>query len=157
MDLRVHGLSDTGPIQRNLPPALLIERALQRSEGLLASNGALTAYTSPHTGRAAREKYAVRRPQSEQRVWWGAINQPVDAAPFERVLESIRAHMHSGAFLRVRIGIGKPPGRQAGADYVLKPIRKAEQVELDVAVVEAAESVETIFTDGVAVAMNRFN
>jgi PTH1 family peptidyl-tRNA hydrolase len=57
----------------------------------------------------------------------------------------------------VRIGIGKPPGRQAGADYVLKPIRKAEQVELDVAVVEAAEAVETIFTEGVAAAMNRFN
>lgn len=72
-------------------------------------------------------------------------------------LESIRAHLHSGAFLRVRIGIGKPPGRQAGADYVLKPIRKAEQVELDVAVVEAAEAVETIFTEGVAAAMNRFN
>jgi PTH1 family peptidyl-tRNA hydrolase len=72
-------------------------------------------------------------------------------------LESIRAHLHSGAFIRVRIGIGKPPGRQAGADYVLKPARKAEQMELDVAVVEAAEAIETIFREGVAVAMNRFN
>ena len=72
-------------------------------------------------------------------------------------LESIRAHLHSGAFIRVRIGIGKPPGRQQGADYVLKPARKAEQMELDVAVVEAAEAVETIFTEGLAVAMNRFN
>ena len=72
-------------------------------------------------------------------------------------LESIRAHLHTGAFLRIRIGVGKPPGRQAGADYVLKRPRKPEQLELDVAVVEAAEAVETIFTDGVAVAMNRFN
>jgi PTH1 family peptidyl-tRNA hydrolase len=72
-------------------------------------------------------------------------------------LESIRAHLHSGAFIRVRIGIGKPPGRQQGADYVLKPIRKAEQVEFDVAVVEAAEAVELIFTEGVATAMNRVN
>jgi PTH1 family peptidyl-tRNA hydrolase len=72
-------------------------------------------------------------------------------------LESIRAHLRTGAFLRIRIGIGKPPGRQAGADYVLRPARKAEQLELDVAVVEAAEAVETIFTDGVAIAMNRFN
>jgi PTH1 family peptidyl-tRNA hydrolase len=72
-------------------------------------------------------------------------------------LESIRAHLHSGAFIRVRIGIGKPPGRQQGADYVLKPARKAEQMELDVAVVEAAEAIETIFREGVAVAMNRFN
>jgi PTH1 family peptidyl-tRNA hydrolase len=72
-------------------------------------------------------------------------------------LESIRAHLHSGAFVRVRIGIGKPPGRQPGADFVLKPARKAEQLELDVAVVEAAEAVEAIFTDGVAAAMNRVN
>ena len=72
-------------------------------------------------------------------------------------LESIRAHLRSGAFLRVRIGVGKPPGRQAGADYVLKRPRKPEQLELDVAVVEAAEAVETIFSEGVAAAMNRFN
>lgn len=72
-------------------------------------------------------------------------------------LESIRAHLHSGAFIRIRIGIGKPPGRQLGADYVLKPARKAEQMELDVAVVEAAEAVETIFHEGVAAAMNKIN
>jgi PTH1 family peptidyl-tRNA hydrolase len=72
-------------------------------------------------------------------------------------LESIRAHLHSGAFIRVRIGIGKPPGRQQGADFVLKPARKAEQMELDVAVVEAAEAVELIFSEGVAAAMNRVN
>jgi len=72
-------------------------------------------------------------------------------------LESIRAHLHSGAFLRVRIGIGKPPGRQQGADFVLKPARKAEQLELDVAVVEAAEAIELIFTDGLSTAMNRVN
>lgn len=72
-------------------------------------------------------------------------------------LESIRAHLHSGAFVRVRIGIGKPPGRQEGADYVLRRPKKAEQVELDVAVVEAADAVEMVFREGPAVAMNRFN
>lgn len=72
-------------------------------------------------------------------------------------LESIRAHLHSGAFLRVRVGIGKPPGRQDGADYVLRRPKKAEQIELDVAVVEAADAVELLFREGPAVAMNRVN
>jgi PTH1 family peptidyl-tRNA hydrolase len=72
-------------------------------------------------------------------------------------LESIRAHLHSGAFIRVRIGIGKPPGRQEGADFVLKRAGKADRMELDVAVVEAAEAVELIFKDGLATAMNRVN
>ncbi len=72
-------------------------------------------------------------------------------------LESIRSHLHSGAFIRVRIGIGKPPGRLQGADFVLKPARKAEQIELDVATVEAAEAVELIFFEGLTAAMNRVN
>ena len=72
-------------------------------------------------------------------------------------LESIRSHLRSGAFLRVRVGVGKPPGRQEGADFVLRRPRKAEQIELDVAVEEAAEAVETILRDGAATAMNRFN
>ena len=72
-------------------------------------------------------------------------------------LESIRSHLHSGAFIRVRIGIGKPPGRQEGADYVLKPTRTAERAEFAVAGVEAAEAVELIFKDGLATAMNRVN
>ena len=72
-------------------------------------------------------------------------------------LESIRSHLHSGSFLRVRVGIGKPPGRQDGADYVLRRPKKAEQIELDVAVAEAAEAVELLYQEGPAVAMNRVN
>ena len=72
-------------------------------------------------------------------------------------LESIRSHLHSGAFQRVRIGIGKPPGRQDGADYVLRRPPKAEQVELDVAVEEAVEAVQLILASGIDAAMNRFN
>ncbi len=72
-------------------------------------------------------------------------------------LKSIKAHVHSDAFLRIRIGVGKPPGRQSGADYVLRRPGKADRVELDVAVAEAADAVETILTDGPERAMNRFN
>jgi PTH1 family peptidyl-tRNA hydrolase len=72
-------------------------------------------------------------------------------------LESIRSHIHSGAFPRVRIGIGKPPGRQMGADYVLRRPSKNERIDLDVAVEVAADAVECILTEGVAMAMNRFN
>jgi PTH1 family peptidyl-tRNA hydrolase len=72
-------------------------------------------------------------------------------------LESIRNHLHSGTFVRVRVGIGKPPGRMDGADYVLRRPAKAEQTELDVALQEAADAVEVILRDGPAAAMNRFN
>jgi PTH1 family peptidyl-tRNA hydrolase len=72
-------------------------------------------------------------------------------------LESIRSHMHDGGFVRVRVGIGKPPGRQDGADYVLRRPGKAERIEMDVAVEEAVEAVELLFKEGPAAAMLRFN
>jgi peptidyl-tRNA hydrolase, PTH1 family len=72
-------------------------------------------------------------------------------------LKSIRAHLHTDAFLRVRIGIGKPPGRQEGADHVLRRPGKADREALAVAVEQAADAVEVIASEGVAVAMNRFN
>jgi peptidyl-tRNA hydrolase, PTH1 family len=72
-------------------------------------------------------------------------------------LKSITAHLGTDEFLRIRIGVGKPPGRQSGADHVLRRPGKAERTELDVAVQEAADAVETILDAGVDVAMNRFN
>jgi peptidyl-tRNA hydrolase, PTH1 family len=72
-------------------------------------------------------------------------------------LKSVKAHLHTDDFVRVRIGIGKPPGRKEGADHVLKKPSKAERLELDVTVVEAADAVELILADGAAAAMNRFN
>jgi PTH1 family peptidyl-tRNA hydrolase len=72
-------------------------------------------------------------------------------------LESVRAHLHTGGFVRVRIGVGKPPGRQLGADYVLRRPGKAERLDLDVAVEQAADAVLCILSEGAAAAMNRFN
>jgi len=72
-------------------------------------------------------------------------------------LRSIKAHLHDDDFVRVRIGVGKPPSKSHGADHVLKRVPKADRVELDIAVQRAADAVEAILSDGVEAAMNRFN
>lgn len=72
-------------------------------------------------------------------------------------LKSIKAHLHSTDFVRVRLGIGKPPGRQQGADHVLRRPGKAERAALDVAMAEAADAVELIVTEGPEPAMTRYN
>lgn len=74
-----------------------------------------------------------------------------------RGLRSVQAHLHTPDFVRVRIGIGKPPGRQSGADYVLRRPPRAEQDLLAIGLVEAADAIETIVTEGVEAAMNRYN
>ena len=73
-------------------------------------------------------------------------------------LRSIVDHLKTNEFLRVRIGIGKPPGgKEQGANHVLKRPSKAMKTELEIAVQDAADAVEMILADGVERAMNRFN
>ena len=72
-------------------------------------------------------------------------------------LASIKAHLGTDAFSRVRIGVGKPPGRQQGAGHVLKRPGKAERTELDITIEEAADAVELIVGSGVDTAMQRYN
>ena len=72
-------------------------------------------------------------------------------------LKSIHAHLHTGDYVRVRIGIGKPPGRQPGADYVLKRPGKDEREALARAAEVAADAVEFIATVGSERAMNQVN
>ncbi|MGH9138233.1 MAG: aminoacyl-tRNA hydrolase [Acidimicrobiales bacterium] len=72
-------------------------------------------------------------------------------------LQSIKSHLGTADFVRVRIGVGKPPGRMDGADHVLRRPGKAERTELDIAIEEAADAVELIAADGVEAAMTKFN
>jgi PTH1 family peptidyl-tRNA hydrolase len=72
-------------------------------------------------------------------------------------LRSIEAHLHRRDFLRVRIGIGKPPSPSRGVDHVLRRPAKAERELLATSLEVAADAVEAILADGPDVAMNRFN
>ncbi len=72
-------------------------------------------------------------------------------------LRSITAHLHSQDYSRVRIGVGKPPTPERGADHVLRRPGKAERTELDVAVQLASDAVEAIAEGGVQAAMSDFN
>ncbi|HEX4978895.1 MAG TPA: aminoacyl-tRNA hydrolase [Acidimicrobiales bacterium] len=73
-------------------------------------------------------------------------------------LRSIKAHLRTDAFVRVRIGIGKPPGgKERGADHVLDRPSKKEAELLAVTVHEAADAVEMLLADGVERAMERYN
>ncbi len=72
-------------------------------------------------------------------------------------LRSINQHLRSTDFLRVRIGVGKPPSKEAGAGHVLSKVPKRERELLDSRVVDAADAVELIIASGVDAAMQRFN
>ncbi len=72
-------------------------------------------------------------------------------------LKSMRSSLGSGDFYRVRAGIGRPPGRQSPADFVLSNYTTAERKELPLQVDEAADAVESLVTDGLELTQQRFN
>ena len=78
-------------------------------------------------------------------------------------IKSILGTLGTEEWLRVRIGVGKPPtetGRErkaGGADYLLSPMRRMQLQELDLALDDAVRAVEMILKDGPKKAMNEFN
>jgi peptidyl-tRNA hydrolase, PTH1 family len=72
-------------------------------------------------------------------------------------LRSVKHHLHSDAFGRVRIGVDKPGSKDRGADHVLSRFSKRERHDIDVALQQAADAVEVIAAEGIDAAMNRFN
>jgi peptidyl-tRNA hydrolase, PTH1 family len=72
-------------------------------------------------------------------------------------LRSISQSLGTKDYLRVRFGIGRPPGRQDPADFVLKRFSGAESKELEFAVDLAADATEALLSDGLEPAQNRFH
>ncbi|GAA2162921.1 MULTISPECIES: aminoacyl-tRNA hydrolase [Glycomyces] len=72
-------------------------------------------------------------------------------------LRSLTKVLGTKDYARVRFGIGRPPGRQDAADYVLKDFAKAERPEVDLNIELAADAVEAIIEKGFVLAQNAFN
>jgi PTH1 family peptidyl-tRNA hydrolase len=72
-------------------------------------------------------------------------------------LKSLRRSLGTGEFYRVRVGIGRPPGRQDPAEWVLRDFSAAERKELDLHLERAADAVESLLAEGLAAAQNHYN
>lgn len=72
-------------------------------------------------------------------------------------LDSLVTMLGTPEFVRVRLGVGRPTGRRAGADHVLKPFTKKEEPSASIMVEEAADAVVAIVREGAEAAQNRFN
>lgn len=72
-------------------------------------------------------------------------------------LRSVRGSLGTGDFYRVRVGVGRPPGRQPVTDFVLSDYSPAERKLLAFEVARAADAVETLVSSGLEEAQSRFN
>ena len=93
-DLKEHHIN-VPVIHRNLPPSALYEHAIRyEKDASIAENGALVAYSGAKTGRSPKDKRIVKNPQSEQDIWWGNVNVPIDAHTFDIVRERARDYLN---------------------------------------------------------------
>lgn len=72
-------------VRANLATAELYEDAIRRGEGLVAADGPLVVRTGKHTGRSPQDKFIVREPASDAKIWWGLVNRPISEADYERL------------------------------------------------------------------------
>jgi PTH1 family peptidyl-tRNA hydrolase len=72
-------------------------------------------------------------------------------------LKSLRAALGTGEFHRVRVGIGRPPGSQAPADFVLRPFAAGERPAIDTAVARAVDAVESLLIRGLSLTQSDYN
>ncbi len=72
--LEEHGIDPAGEVLRNPTTSQLYTDALERGDGRLAEGGPLVVDTGQFTGRSPKDKFVVREPGSEERIWWGDTN-----------------------------------------------------------------------------------
>ncbi|MCI0344662.1 MAG: phosphoenolpyruvate carboxykinase (ATP) [Chloroflexi bacterium] len=96
----------------NLSVAELYERAIAGQEGLIAAAGPLVVRTGAHTGRSPQDKFIVREPSSEAKVWWGDVNHPISEAHYDRLRERLVEHLSTKTLYAQDCYIGAHPAHR---------------------------------------------
>ncbi|PTY80054.1 phosphoenolpyruvate carboxykinase (ATP) [Heyndrickxia sporothermodurans] len=67
----------------------LVEKVLERGEGILTSTGAVRAETGKYTGRSPKDKYIVEEASSKDAIDWGSVNQPISEESFNKLYTKV--------------------------------------------------------------------
>src|SRR5881296_1696925 len=107
--LSAHGIRHDGHVYWDPTTSLLYTHALRRGDGRLAEGGPLAVDTGRHTGRSPKDKFVVREPGSEDRIWWGSVNQPLEEESFERLRDKVVSSYSEGDVYVVDAFAGADP------------------------------------------------
>jgi phosphoenolpyruvate carboxykinase (ATP) len=112
------GMRHLGQVYRNLPVPILVEHALVRGEGRLATNGALCVETGKYTGRSPKDKFIVEESSSWANIDWNKLNVPISEEKFQQLYRRMLSYIQ-GRDLYVFDGyVGADPRYQFGVRVI---------------------------------------
>jgi phosphoenolpyruvate carboxykinase (ATP) len=90
--LKKLGFENMGQVYQNLSTPALYEEAIRRHEGMLSHQGPLVIQTGRYTGRLPKDRFLVKEPSSESKIWWGKVNRPFEPEKFEALKRRVLAY-----------------------------------------------------------------
>ncbi len=78
-----------------LSSTALAELAIERREAQLANNGALVVVTGERTGRSPADRFIVKESTTQDKIAWGAVNQPIEPSTFDALWRRVQLYMES--------------------------------------------------------------
>lgn len=91
--LKNHGLRNLNNVYWNLSTEALYEEIVFRSEGRISHMGPIVVETGKHTARAPNDKFVVKEPETEDKIWWGEYNRPYSKDKFGLVFERLQGYL----------------------------------------------------------------
>jgi phosphoenolpyruvate carboxykinase (ATP) len=91
--IEVSKISSSNTIHYNLSVSELVEFALDRGEGVLASTGAFRVSTGKYTGRSPNDKFIVDEPSVHNQIAWGSVNRPISSECFENLYDKVKVYL----------------------------------------------------------------
>jgi phosphoenolpyruvate carboxykinase (ATP) len=116
--LEAHGIHPGARVFWHPTASTLYTHAIARGEARLAEGGPLVVDTGRHTGRSPKDKFVVREPDSEERIWWGSVNQAIDEARFQRLRDKVVAYLEPRDLFVVDAFAGADPAHRLGVRVV---------------------------------------
>ncbi len=111
------GIRESGPVHWNPGTAELYESAIKRGEAAIAHLGPLVARTGKYTGRTPKDKFIVREPESEGRIWWDG-NQAFDPEAFDRLQRRVAEYLEGKELFVQDCYVGADPAYRRSVRFV---------------------------------------
>jgi phosphoenolpyruvate carboxykinase (ATP) len=103
------GFRNFGTVYWNLSAPALYEEAIFRREARITDQGALVASTGKHTARSANDKFVVKEPSSDERVWWSEYNRPFSTDKFSTLVARLQGYLQNQDLFVQDVYVGADP------------------------------------------------